>query len=139
MQRCLALALFVFMARRLPNHKKQKYTIIWSSRLPGHVVSRDVFNRALASGWIIRTADDAAVVAHGVKAALRAGALCLEDLAEKALIWIYTSWISIDRMSPIIQGEYFVRDIQREYGNLRSKPVEPDGDWLDRCDWKVSL
>ena len=63
----------------------------------------------------------------------------LEDLAEKALIWIYTSWISIDRMSPIIQGEYFVRDIQREYGNLRSKPVEPDGDWLDRCDWKVSL
>lgn len=139
MQRCLALALFVFMARRLPNHKKQKYTIIWSNKLAGHVVSRDVFNRALASGWIIRTGSDVAVVAHGVKAALRAGALCLEDLAEKALIWIYTSWISIDRMSPVIQGEYFVRDIRNEYGNLRSKKVEPDGTWIDRCDWKVSL
>jgi len=138
------------MARRLPNHKKQKYTIIWSSRLPGHVVSREVFNRAIASQWIIAepsTVDEngkivlstSARVAHGVKAALRAGALCLEDLAEKALIWIYTSWISIDRMSPVIQGEYFVRDIRDEYGNLRSKPVEPDGDWLDRCDWKVSL
>lgn len=127
------------MARRLPNHKKQKYTIIWSNKLAGHVVSRDVFNRALASGWIIRTGSDVAVVAHGVKAALRAGALCLEDLAEKALIWIYTSWISIDRMSPVIQGEYFVRDIRNEYGNLRSKKVEPDGTWIDRCDWKVSL
>lgn len=133
------MALFVFMARRLPNHKKQKYTIIWSNKLAGHVVSRDVFNRALASGWIIRTGSDVAVVAHGVKAALRAGALCLEDLAEKALIWIYTSWISIDRMSPVIQGEYFVRDIRNEYGNLRSKKVEPDGTWIDRCDWKVSL
>lgn len=142
------MALFVFMARRLPNHKKQKYTIIWSNKLAGHVVSRDVFNRALASGWIIRTGAHVAVVARGVKAALRAGTLCLEDLAEKALIWIYTSWISIDRISPIIQGEYFVRDIQSEYfvcdirdkyGNLRSKPVEPDGNWLDRCDWKVSL
>lgn len=133
------MALFVFMARRLPNHKKQKYTIIWSNKLAGHVVSRDVFNRALASGWITRAGSDVAVVAHGVKAALRAGALCLEDMAKKAMIWIYTSWISIDRISPIIQGEYFVRDIRDEYGNLKSKPVEPDGDWLDRCDWKVSL
>lgn len=127
------------MARRLPNHKKQKYTIIWSDRLAGHNVSREVFNRALASGWIVRTAESTAVVAHGVKAALRAGALCLEDLAEKALIWIYTSWISIDRDSPVIQGEYYMRDIQKEYGNLRSKRVEPDGTWIDRCDWKVSL
>lgn len=126
------------MARRLPNHKKQKYTIIWSNKLAGHVVSREVFNHALASGWIIRTADDAAVVAHGVKAALRAGALCLEDMAEKVLIWIYTSWISIDRMSPVIQGEYFVRDIQREYGNMKSKKVEPDGTWIERCDWAAS-
>lgn len=127
------------MARRLPSHKKRKYTIIWSNKLAGHVVSRDVFNRALASGWIVRTADDAAVVAHGVKAALHAGALCLEDMAKKAMIWIYTSWISIDRDSPIIQGEYFVRDIQREYGNIKSKKVEPDGTWIDRCDWGASL
>jgi hypothetical protein len=127
------------MARRLPNRKKQKYTIIWSNKLAGHVVSREVFNRALASGWIVRTADDAAVVAHGVKAALHAGALCLEDIAKKAMIWIYTSWISIDRDSPIIQGEYFVRDIQREYGNVKSKKVEPDGTWIERCDWEVSL
>jgi len=127
------------MARRLPNHKRKKYTIIWSDRLAGHVVSREVFNRAIASGWIVRTADDAAVVAHGVKAALHAGALCLEDMARKAMIWIYTSWISIDRNSPVIQGEYFVRDIQREYGNIKSKKVEADGTWIDRCDWEASL
>lgn len=117
------------MARRLPNHKKQKYTIIWSDRLAGHVVSRDVFNRALASGWIIRTGSDVAVVAHGVKAALRAGALCLEDLAEKALIWIYTSWISIDRDSPIIQGERFQSELEWEYGNSLKEKVVKDGKW----------
>jgi hypothetical protein len=138
------------MARRLPNHKKQKYTILWGKHLAGHVVSREVFNRAVASQWIIAepsTMDEngnmipstSARVAHGVKAALHAGALCLEDMAHKAIIWIYTSWISIDRDSPIIQGEYFVRDIQREYGSLKSKKVEPDGTWIERCDWAVSL
>lgn len=138
------------MARRLPNQKRKKYTIIWSNKLAGHVVSREVFNRALASGWIVAdrpTVDEggkivpstSACVAPGVKAALHAGALCLEDMAHKALIWIYTSWISIDRDSPIIQGEYFTRDIQREYGNLKSKKVEADGTWIDRCDWEASL
>lgn len=127
------------MARRLPSHKRKKYTIIWSDKLAGHVVSREVFNRALASGWIIRTADDAAVVAHGVKAALHAGALCLEDMARKAMIWIYTSWISIDRDSPVIQGEHWEREIVKQYGNIKSHRVEPDGTWIERCDWKASL
>lgn len=143
------------MARRLPNHKKQKYTIIWSDRLAGHAVSREVFNRALASGWIVRTAESTAVVAHGVKAALRAGALCLEDLAEKALIWIYTSWISIDRDSPVIQGEHYQGEIEWEYGNSVKEKAVKDGKWVmvrdgrlvfesnrpisERIDWEVSL
>jgi hypothetical protein len=138
------------MARRLPNHKKQKYTILWGKHLAVHVVSREVFNRAVASQWIIAepsTMDEngnmipstSARVAHGVKAALRAGALCLEDMAHKAMIWIYTSWISIDRDSPRHQDDDFTRYIQREYGNLKSKKVEPDGTWIERCDWAVSL
>jgi len=139
MQKCLTLALFAFMNRRHSPNKRRKYSIVWGGNEGIHDVSREVFRQAIASGWIVPTSDNVATVARGVWAELRAGVLCLKDTARKALIWIYTSWISIDRMSPIIQGEYFVRDIQREYGNLRSKPVEPDGDWLDRCDWKVSL
>lgn len=148
MQRCVALALFVFMARRLPNHKRRKYRIIWNDRLAGHVVSREVFDKAIASGWIIRTADDAAVVAHGVKAALHAGALCLEDLARKAAVWIYTSWISIDRNSPVIEGEYYHRELLKQYGNVKSHRPEPVGEdckhgsqcapWVRRMDWQAS-
>jgi hypothetical protein len=138
------------MARRLPSHKKRKYTILWGKYLAGHVVSREVFNRALASQWIIAepsTMDEngnmipstSARVAHGVKASLHAGALCLEDMAHKAIIWIFTSWISIDRDSPRHQDDDFTRYIQCEYGNLKSKKVEPDGTWIERCDWEVSL
>lgn len=127
------------MARHLERHKRQKYSIVWGGSEGVHGVSREVFNRAIASGWIIATSQNTAVVAHGVWAELRAGVLCLKDTARKALIWIYTSWISIDRDSPVIQGEYYMRDIQKEYGNLRSKRVEPDGGWIERCDWEVSL
>jgi hypothetical protein len=154
------------MARRLPNRKKQKYTILWSDRLAGHVVSREVFNRAVASQWIIAepsTMDEngntipstSARVAHGVKAVLRAGALCLEDMARKALIWIYTSWISIDRDSPIIQGRGYQDEIEWKYGNSVKEKVVKDGKWVmvrdghlvfesnrpisERMNWEASL
>lgn len=117
--------------------------------LAGHVVSRGTFVRAVASGWIVPTADDTAVIAPGVKAILCAGALCLEDVARKAMVWIYTSWIAIDRNSPVIEGEYYHCELLKQYGNIKSHRPEPVGEdckhsgeqcapWVRRMNWEAS-
>lgn len=148
------------MARRLPNHKRRKYYILWNDKLAGHVVSREVFDKAIASRWIAAeppTIDQdgnevpstVARVVSGVKAALQNGALWLEDAARKAAVWIYTSWISIDRNSPIIEGEYWKRELLKQYGNVKSRRPEPVGEdckhsgeqcapWVRRMDWEAS-
>lgn len=148
MQRCVTLALFDFMARRLPSHKRRKYLIIWNDNLAGHIVSRDVFDKAIASGWIVEAEQGVARVVSGVKAALQNGALWLEDTARKAAVWIYTSWIAIDRNAPIIEGEYYRRELLRQYDPIKSYRPESVGEecrhgsqcapWVRRMDWEAS-
>ena len=152
MQKCACWRLSVFMARRLPSHKKRKYKIIWNDRIAGHVgvVSRETWKAAIASGWIVPMAEECvAVVAFGVKVTFKNGMLWLEDTYRKALIWIYTSWIAIDRNSPVIEGDYWKRELLKQYGNIKSHRPEPVGDdckhpgeqcplWVRRLDWEAS-
>lgn len=132
-----ALALFVFMSTR--RSLKKHCEIVWRDNAPTHHISRETFNKAIASGWIVQTGERIATIAHGVKAQLHNGVLWLEDAAAKATIWIYTSWISINRISPVIEGDYYKRELLSQYGNVKSHRPEPDGTWIERCDWKESL
>jgi len=45
-----------------------------------------------------------------------------------AFLWIYTSWIAIDRRAPMIRGEFYLRELLRQYcGRVRE-----DADVIDR-------
>lgn len=45
-----------------------------------------------------------------------------------AFIFVYTSWLAIDRSAPVIRGEYWLRELLRQYAG----PIDPDADVVDR-------
>lgn len=125
------------MVEQKPKQRKNRgehYRLRWGRGV--ETISATEWNRAVADGWIVPEAGKTAILAKGIVARLRDGVLWLRNLAAKATTWIYTSWISIERNSPVIQGEYYRRQIERDHCGPRVTVREPEGTWLDRCDWR---
>jgi hypothetical protein len=113
------------------------YRIRWGLGVTS--VTAAEWQRAITDGWIVPETGKTAVLAKGIVARLRDGVLWLRNLAAKTSAWIYTSWISIERSSPVIQGEYYRRQIERDHCGPRVVVREPEGTWMDRCDWPRAL
>lgn len=45
-----------------------------------------------------------------------------------AYIFIYTSWLAIDQYAMVIRGEYWLRELLRQYGGTN----DPDANVVDR-------
>lgn len=133
LSKCVLWRLSAFMRK----NRGAKYKIEWGTAEP-YSVNAETFHRAIASGWLTPTGERTATLATGVIARLRDGALWLLNEIKQAAIWIYTSWLAIDRISPIIQGDYFKRTLEREHCGARIVKREPKGTWWERCDWKAS-
>lgn len=114
-----------------------QFKIEWGGA-EAHSVTAKVFRRAVASGWIEPTCANRAKLAHGVIARWRDGALWLLNKAKQAAVWIYTSWLAVERVSPIIEGPYFRRTLEREHCGPRIVPRRDPRPWWARCDWEAS-
>lgn len=114
--------------------RRRPYRVRWGKGV--ETVNAAEWNRAIADRWIVPvTLDDGSLsdriarLADGVKATLCDGVLHLHDLHKKADVWIYTSWKAIDRRAPLIRGEYFVREVRRQYAPVAPNP---DADIVNR-------
>jgi len=123
--------------KRKRGNRGDHYRVRWGRGV--ETISATEWKRAVSGGWIVPEAGKTAVLATGIVARLRDGVLYLRNLAAKTSVWIYTSWISIDRQSPIIQGEYYRRQVEKDHCGPRVVVREPEGTWLDRCDWPRTL
>ena len=115
----------------------KKIKIDWGCSEP-YSVSIAEFHRAVASGWLIPAGENRAVLPPGVIGRLRDGALWLLNEVKQTTYWIYTSWLAVDRVSPIIQGPYFQRTLEREHCGPRVVRQESKEPWWKRADWKAS-
>lgn len=122
------------MAKR---SRRVEYSIEWGADVP-YGVNAATFHRAVASGWIVKAGERRGVLAHGVIARWRDGALWLLNEVKQAAVWIYTSWLAVERVSPIIEGPYFRRTLEREHCGPRIVPRRDPRPWWARCDWEAS-
>lgn len=107
-----------------------------------HTVPASEWQYAVSHGWVVPIDGEKvhlARLADGVIARMKNGVMWLESKIKQATTWIYTSWISIERNSPVIQGEYYRRQIERDHCGPRVVVREPEGTWIDRCDWPRTL
>lgn len=123
--------------KRKRGNRGEHYRIRWGRGV--ETVPAADWNRAVADQMIVPEAGKTAVLAAGVVARLRGRVLWLHNLVTKVSYWIYTSWISVERHSPIIQGEYYRRQIEHDHCGPRVTVREPEGTWMDRCDWSRTL
>jgi hypothetical protein len=84
-----------------------------------HTLSRLRWTRIVAAGLAVVLSDHLAEARRGVLVELRAGELWVCDPT-----WLYTSWISIDRMAPI-RGEHWQKEVERDHCLPKGVRVEP--------------
>lgn len=123
------VAAFCFMRKR-----GSKYRVEWGGDEPLSVSAFD-FHRAISSGWLRAVDEKRAVLADGVRALFRAGVVWLVDEVKRQFFRLYTSWIAIERVSPIVQGPYYQRTLEQEHCGPRSVEIGPEGPWWERCNW----
>lgn len=114
--------------------RRRPYRVKWEKGT--ETVNASEWRRALADGWIVpvrrddgQLSDRVAQLACNVVATLRDGILYLKDLKRRAEVFIYTSWRAIDAKAPMIRGEFYFKEIRRQYANERPNP---DADVIDR-------
>lgn len=115
--------------------RRRPYRVKWGKGT--ETVSAAEWQRALADGWILperredgSLSDRIAELASGVTAKLVNGVLHLADTAKhRADVFIYTSWLAIDRGAPMIRGEFYQKEIRRQYAKCAPNP---DADVVDR-------
>lgn len=126
--------------------RRRPYRVRWGNNYQHtETVTAAEWQRARADGWITPVenpdgslSDRVARVAGDVIATLRNGVLWLRNKIKKTFYKIYTSWIAVERAAPH-RGEYYQRDLERFHCGPRIVKSEPDGNWLERCDWRKSL
>lgn len=84
-----------------------------------HRLSGWQYARLVAAGFAIVIEERLARLRKGVQAELRCGELWVCDPN-----WLYTSWISIDRMAPV-RGEYYKKQLERDHCVPKGVRVEP--------------
>lgn len=114
--------------------RRRPYRILWAGG--SQTVSAADWQRAIADGWTVpakrddgQISDRIARLADGVIAKLRDGVLWLRSKVHQIETWIYTSWRAIDRTAPIIRGEFWRQEIERQYAPVAPNP---DADIVDR-------
>lgn len=107
---CLA-ALYFFMARTRNNSYRVRVGEA-DYRVPARW-----WKLNLAKGWLVAVGNSKrlATVAVDIVVRIEAGAI---RLWKETGVWIYTSWIAIDRIAPP-RGDQWQRDIESEYGPAR--------------------
>jgi hypothetical protein len=107
--------------------RRRPYKVLWGDRGNTTVNQRE-WAGAVASGWIMpivkegKRSDRIARVTAGVIATLTAGELLLKN-ARDQFYRINTSWSRIDRRAPMNRGEFYQKEIERQYA-----PVAPSRD-----------
>ncbi len=114
--------------------RRRPYRVKWGKGTES--VSAAEWQRALADGWIVpvqdkdgKLSDRVAQLARDVVATLKDGILCLKHLKQRAEVFIYTSWRAIDRTAPMVRGEFWRQELERQYA---PKAPDPDADVIDR-------
>jgi hypothetical protein len=117
----------------MANHGKRRkpYRVLWGGDEP-YTTNATEFARALASGWIAAVTDRVAKIADGVCARLEDGVLALYEAA-RPNVFLMTFSMLIERKCPVIKGEYYQREIQREYGGPSVKLRDSGLPWYKRC------
>lgn len=113
---------------------RRRYRVKWgvdSSR----TVTGSEWKRACASGWIQplpqtdgTISDRVARVVDGVFVRVVEGVIHLTDSLKREF-YLHTSWKAIDAQAPMIRGEFWRNELQRQYANERPNP---DADIVDR-------
>lgn len=114
--------------------RRRPYRILWQGG--SQTVSAADWQRAIADGWIVpakrddgQASDRIAQLADGVIARLTDGVLWLRNKLRQIETWIYTSWRAIDRSAPMVRGEFWQKEVERQYAPVAPNP---DADIVDR-------
>lgn len=115
--------------------RRRPYRVLWGKDKV-RSVSASEWQRARADKWIAPVvrddgtlSDRVARIVEGVIVKVIDGVIHLRDSVRRASYWIFTIWKRIDQSAPVVRGEHYQKEVERQYA---PKLPSPDADIVDR-------